>query len=141
VDSHLTPSFLKYMNNGNMTNRGSRVDIESLERDNDRSLDALSERVGLLKQAREPRELATRPHSSHTPCMLQATLSIKGEVDSQHSLLDGIDSGMFGARGLIGSVNDKFKMVLNDKQGSKTMMVIIGSVIVLFGFWYFVVRR
>ena len=73
--------------------------------------------------------------------MLQATLSIKGEVDSQHSLLDGIDSGMFGARGLIGSVNDKFKMVLNDKQGSKTMLVIIGSVIVLFGFWYFVLRR
>lgn len=67
-----------------------RVDVESLERENDRGLDTLSDRVGLLKAA---------------------TMGIMTEVDSQHRVLDDIDGGMSGTRGLLGSVTDKFQTV------------------------------
>lgn len=52
----------------------SRVDLEALEAENDRSIAALSERVGVLRGI---------------------TSGIHGEVESQHRLLDG----MVGGRG------------------------------------------
>ena len=67
-----------------------RLDVESLERENDRGLDTLSERVGLLRNA---------------------TMGIKNEVDSQHRLLDDIDGGMGGVRGVLGSITDKIGTV------------------------------
>jgi hypothetical protein len=46
---------------------GGGFDIEALQRDNDAGVDALAERVGLLKSA---------------------TAGIRGEVEAQHSILD-----------------------------------------------------
>ena len=46
---------------------GGALDVESLERENERGVDALAERIGLLKQV---------------------THGIRSEVDSQHHVLD-----------------------------------------------------
>lgn len=94
----------------------SRVDPESLERENDRGVDALGDRVGLLKQL---------------------TQGIKNEVDAQHTVLDNMEGGFGSVRGMLGSVNDKFKAVLNDKGQARTMYAAVGSVVVLFFLWYF----
>mmetsp|Transcript_19227 Transcript_19227/g.48931 ORF Transcript_19227/g.48931 Transcript_19227/m.48931 type:complete len:111 (+) Transcript_19227:124-456(+) len=91
------------------------VDVESLERDNDRGLDTLAERVGLLKAA---------------------TLGIKNEADSQHNLLDNMDGGMMNTRGFLSSVNDKFKLVMSNKQNRTTSMMVVGVLAVLFVIWY-----
>lgn len=95
---------------------GSRVDVESLERENDRGLDALSEKVALLKQA---------------------THNIRNEADSHHGILEKMEQGMFGARGMMSSVTDKFKSVVNDKQSFTTVMGCAGCVVGLVIIWYF----
>ncbi|GAX73830.1 hypothetical protein CEUSTIGMA_g1281.t1 [Chlamydomonas eustigma] len=95
--------------------RGGRVDVESLEKDNEKGLDSLAERVGLLKAA---------------------TMGIKGEVDSHHGILDNMDTGMFSARGMLGSVGEKFKLVLNGKQGRNTFLFAVVSILGLFFLWY-----
>jgi hypothetical protein len=74
-------------------------DVEALERENDRGIDALSERIGLLKQVRacwaerpaEAGRAPLEPHTCPTPwnaLLTQATHGIRSEVDSQHNILD-----------------------------------------------------
>eukprot|EP00775_Hariotina_reticulata_P012724 gene12724-12854_t len=95
------------------------VDVESLERENDRSLDALSERIGLLKQA---------------------THGIRSEVDSQHHVLDKMADSMFATGTVMGGAVDKFKVVMNDKQNRRMLMFIGGFAVVLLLLYYLLVK-
>ncbi|KAG1681168.1 hypothetical protein FOA52_015611 [Chlamydomonas sp. UWO 241] len=95
---------------------GAKVDVESLERENDRGVDVLGDRVGLLKSL---------------------TQGIKNEVDSQHSVLDNMGESMFNVRGMLGGVNEKFQKVLADKSNHKTIAAVVGSAVVLFFLWYY----
>ena len=77
------------------------MDPESLERDNDRGLDLLSERIGLLKQVRRLFPVAALCNSGawleayqQALYALQATHGIRNEADSQHSILDRMVSSM-----------------------------------------------
>ncbi|KAF8069627.1 BET11 [Scenedesmus sp. PABB004] len=70
--------------------RGGAMDPESLERENERNLDSLSERIGLLKQA---------------------THGIRSEVESQHHVLDRMTDAMFSTGGMLGGAADKFRVV------------------------------
>eukprot|EP00195_Chlamydomonas_chlamydogama_P013918 CAMPEP_0202902942 /NCGR_PEP_ID=MMETSP1392-20130828/19361_1 /ASSEMBLY_ACC=CAM_ASM_000868 /TAXON_ID=225041 /ORGANISM="Chlamydomonas chlamydogama, Strain SAG 11-48b" /LENGTH=67 /DNA_ID=CAMNT_0049589823 /DNA_START=216 /DNA_END=419 /DNA_ORIENTATION=- len=67
-------------------------------------------------------------------------MGIKNEAESQHSLLDNIDSGMGSARSFLGSVNDKFKVVMNDKQSRKMIGMVVATVVGLVGLWYLINR-
>ncbi|KAJ9510904.1 hypothetical protein QJQ45_027688 [Haematococcus lacustris] len=98
---------------------GKQLDVESLERDNDRGLDALSERVGLLKAA---------------------THGIKSEVENQHNLLDNMDGSMGHTRGMLGSVNDKFKLVMSNKQNRNMAVTILGVTGIVVLMWW-ILRR
>lgn len=85
------------------TYRGRRVDVESLERENDRGVDLLSEKVALLKQvgfsfqsgrcmqARSVQPQRSQSRVYHRSCpfdTVQATHNIKNEADSHLGLLD-----------------------------------------------------
>lgn len=95
------------------------MDIESLERNNDRSLDALSDRIGLLKQA---------------------THGIRSEVDSQHHVLDRMTDAMLGTRGMLGGAVDKFKVVMNNKQNKQMLTFIGGFAAVLLLLYYLFIK-
>jgi len=97
--------------------RDGPMDPESLERDNDRGLDLLSERIGLLKQA---------------------THGIRNEADSQHSILDRMADGMVGTRGLLSGANEKFRQVMNDKRNRQLLTMVVGIVVLLLLLYYFV---
>lgn len=86
------------------------MDPESLERENDRGLDMLSERIGLLKQA---------------------THGIRNEVDSQHHVLDRMADSMFATGGMLSGARDKFKVVMNNKQNRQMLTFIGGFAFVL----------
>eukprot|EP00798_Chlamydomonas_sp_ICE-L_P007279 gene7279-395_t len=117
------------MNYGTSRGRGGKnVDIESLERDNDKGIDSLSDRVNMLKQT---------SLSDRVSMLEQATMGIKGEVDGQHRLLDDMDGGMVNTRGFLTSINDKLSTVMSTKQGQKMGMIVGASVLLLILFWYF----
>lgn len=93
-----------------------KVDVESLERENDKGLDALSERVSLLKAA---------------------TAGIRGEVDSQDRTLDDMGGGMGGISAFLAAGTSKFKTVMSDKKNNNFMFGVIGMVVLLFLLWYY----
>mmetsp|Transcript_21038 Transcript_21038/g.62954 ORF Transcript_21038/g.62954 Transcript_21038/m.62954 type:complete len:85 (-) Transcript_21038:1220-1474(-) len=72
---------------------------------------------------------------------MQLTQGIKNEVESQHSILDGMGEGMSSVKGMIGNVGDKFRMVLQDKANNKTIMAVVGGAVLLFFLWYFLHGR
>lgn len=90
------------------------MDVESLERENDRGIDLLSEKIGLLKQA---------------------THVIKNEADSHHSILDRLDNNMTGVRGALGSSVEKFKSVMSDRHNRKLFVLVLGTSLVLLIIW------
>lgn len=96
-----------------------KVDVESLEKENDRGLDALSERVSLLKTV---------------------TQNIKNEADNHLSLLDDMDKGMGNTKSSMKAMVDKFTTVFNDKQNKKMIVIVVGTVCVLILLWYFTRR-
>ncbi|KAJ9508907.1 hypothetical protein QJQ45_028223 [Haematococcus lacustris] len=108
---------------------GKQLDVESLERDNDRGLDALSERVGLLKAV-----------GSMLTITNIATHGIKSEVENQHNLLDNMDGSMGHTRGMLGSVNDKFKLVMSNKQNRNMAVTILGVTGIVVLMWW-ILRR
>lgn len=106
---------------GGARGRGKeRVDVEALERDNEHGLDSLAEKVGLLKMA---------------------TQGIKGEVDNQHVTLDGMDDGMMGTRGILTSVNDKFKTVMSNKSNRQMTILVVVALSILVVFWWLSKRK
>lgn len=94
-------------------------DVESMERENDRGVDALSERIGLLKQA---------------------THGIRSEVESQHSILDKMADSVLGTHGMLGNASNKFKVVMADKDNRRMLSIVGGMVVVLLALYYFVIR-
>ncbi|GBG00474.1 hypothetical protein Rsub_13155 [Raphidocelis subcapitata] len=94
---------------------GGGFDVESLERENDRGIDALSERIGLLKQA---------------------THGIRAEVDSQHTILDKMADSMVGTHSMLGGAANKFKVVMADKDNRRMLTVVCGMVVVLLVLYY-----
>eukprot|EP00882_Tetradesmus_deserticola_P004696 GHRQ01004950.1.p2 GENE.GHRQ01004950.1~~GHRQ01004950.1.p2 ORF type:complete len:107 (+),score=34.07 GHRQ01004950.1:37-321(+) len=91
------------------------MDVESLERENDRGLDALSERIGLLKQA---------------------THGIRNEAESQHHVLDRMADTMFSTGGMLGGAADKFKVVMNNKQNRQMLTFVGGFAVALLLVYY-----
>ena len=87
------------------------MDPESLERDNDRGISALSERVGLLKSA---------------------TFGIRNEVEAQHSALDRMADTMLGTRGVLGGAAEKFRVVISDKGNRQTLTYVGGFALAMF---------
>ncbi|WIA09908.1 hypothetical protein OEZ85_010122 [Tetradesmus obliquus] len=91
------------------------MDVESLERENERGLDALSERIGLLKQA---------------------THGIRHEVDSQHHVLDRMADSMFSTGSMLSGAADRFKVVMNNKQNKQMLTFVGGFAVVLLLLYY-----
>lgn len=96
-----------------------RIDPESLEQENDRGIEALSERTNLLRQI---------------------THGIKAEVDSQHSMLDNMADSMGSTRLGLGSAVDRFKKVMEEPQQRKMFLMVMGVVFTLF-ILYLVLKR
>eukprot|EP00884_Botryococcus_braunii_P002512 jgi/Botrbrau1/12261/Bobra.0323s0004.1 len=102
------------------SNGGPAIDPESLEKENDRGIESLGDRVGLLRNL---------------------THGIKSEVDSQNKTLDGMADTMgMTSMGLQGAVT-RFKRVFDTPQKQKTFYFIIGTVGVLFLLYLWVSRR
>ena len=71
-------------------------DPESLERENDRSLEHVSDRVSMLKNI---------------------TVDIHKEADAHHRILDGMASDMQGFSGALNQTVQHFNKVLETKNG------------------------
>ncbi|KAG2433574.1 hypothetical protein HYH02_012690 [Chlamydomonas schloesseri] len=96
-----------------------KVDIESMEQENDRELDHLADRVALLKNV---------------------THGINKEVNDQHRLLDNMDGSFASVGGLMSAVTDKFRAVYNDKANKRLIYGAVGVAAGLFLVWYFMLR-
>ncbi|KAK9813281.1 hypothetical protein WJX72_011867 [[Myrmecia] bisecta] len=97
----------------------SVVDPESLERENDRSIDALGERVGMFKQL---------------------TSGIHDEAESHHKLLDDMGATMSGAHVGLGTAVRRFKSVFEDPRKLK-MAYIVGGIVTLTLVLYFFAKH
>jgi hypothetical protein len=95
------------------------MDIESLEKSNDRDIDHLGDRVGLLKSL---------------------TKTIKGEVDSHNSVLDNLANDMGGTHGSLAGAANRFKKVFDDSQNKRMLLIVVGTVGVLFFLYVFFKR-
>ena len=71
-------------------------DPESLERENDRSLETMGDRVSMLKNI---------------------TMDIHKEADSHHRILDGMRDDMSGFQGVLTQTVQHFSKVLETKNG------------------------
>lgn len=89
----------------------TETDPESLEKENDKGIDALGERVSMLRNI---------------------TSNIHGEVDSQHQILDRMAQSMGGIQLGLGASVDKFKKVMNEPQGRKMVYMAGGAALLLF---------
>ncbi|GMH34389.1 hypothetical protein BSKO_02223 [Bryopsis sp. KO-2023] len=95
------------------------VDPESLERENDKSLEDLGAKASFLKQV---------------------TQNIREEVDTQHLLIDNMGGGMNSVQGSLGNVVGRFKTVMEDKQKRK-MFIIAGGIVVAFLLLWLALRK
>ncbi len=86
---------------------GAQVDEESLERENDRGVSDLGDRVGLLKSI---------------------TKGIRDEVQEQHGILDRMSLDMSGTRGLLGGTVERLGKVMEDSNNSRLMRFVCGLV-------------
>ncbi|GFR40738.1 hypothetical protein Agub_g1348 [Astrephomene gubernaculifera] len=96
-----------------------KMDVESLEQENDRELDHLADRVALLKNV---------------------THGINKEVGDQHKLLDNMDGSFANVGGFMGAVADKFRVVYNDKANKRFIYGVVASVTALFLVWYLIFK-
>ncbi len=116
------------------------IDPESLERENDAGIAALGERVGLLRNVRSPQYTPlplfyyiTHSFLYYSLCSyVQITSGIHGEAQTQHSVLDRMAQGMGGAALGLGASAGKFKRVMEDPQGRRTVYMALGVAVVLF---------
>ncbi|KAI8468932.1 MAG: hypothetical protein J3K34DRAFT_425282 [Monoraphidium minutum] len=91
-----------------------------MEKENDRGIEALSERIGLLKQA---------------------THGIRSEVDTQHSVLDRMADSMLGTQGVLGNAATKFKTVMADKDNRRMLSIVSAMVVALLFVYYIMFKR
>lgn len=99
---------------------GSHLDPESLERQNDGSIAALAERVGMLKAA---------------------TAGVRDEAEGQHALLDRLADGVGQARGLAGVAAQRLGVVMADREGRRQLGLLVGAATAALLFvWYVVLR-
>ncbi|KAL4439668.1 hypothetical protein ABPG75_002669 [Micractinium tetrahymenae] len=97
----------------------SRVDLEGLEAENDRSIAALSERVGALRSI---------------------TSGIHGEVESQQRLLDKMALSMGGVRLSLRATADKMAKVMTKPHNRRVIYLAGGAVVLLFLFYLWLKR-
>ncbi|KAK9821837.1 hypothetical protein WJX74_002997 [Apatococcus lobatus] len=100
-------------------NQAAALDLESQEQENDKGIDALGDRVSMLRQL---------------------TSGIKGEVDSHHRLLDNMASDMTGSSAGLAGTFRRFKSVFEAPRERQSALVIVGCVGVLLVI-YFLIRR
>lgn len=91
------------------------MDIESLERRNDASIDALESKTALLKSI---------------------TSGIRGEVMHHHDILDSMGKGIHGVQGGLGSALTKMSRVMEGPQGKQYMYGVLGGAILLYILYY-----
>ena len=84
-----------------------QVDEESLERENDKGVSDLGDRVSLLKNI---------------------TKGIQDEVQDQHGILDRMSLDMSGTRGMLGGTADRLGKVMENSTNSRVMQVVCGLV-------------
>lgn len=81
------------------------MDIESLEKDNDQNISALSERIGMLRNVSCSALVAPRSGSPALPAVaaspaapssLQITTGIHSEAEAHHSILDRMVRHVWG---------------------------------------------
>mmetsp|Transcript_21990 Transcript_21990/g.61030 ORF Transcript_21990/g.61030 Transcript_21990/m.61030 type:complete len:91 (-) Transcript_21990:287-559(-) len=90
-----------------------------MERENDRSMSDLGDRVSMLKNI---------------------TKGIQDEVHSQHTILDNMGVDMSGARNMLGGTVDRLGKVM-ENASNKKILTITGGIVVAFLLLYFVFRR
>lgn len=93
------------------------MDIESLEKRNDASIDALESKTALLKSI---------------------TSGIRGEVVKHHDILDSMSKGMHGVQGGIGSAATKMKRVMESPYGRQYVYGVLAGAILLYVLYYHV---
>ena len=93
------------------------MDIESLERRNDASIEALESKTALLKSI---------------------TSGIRGEVMHHHSILDSMGKGMHGVQGGLGSAVSKMTRVMEGPNGKQYMYGIFGGALLLYLVYYYI---
>ncbi|CAK0783925.1 hypothetical protein CVIRNUC_007126 [Coccomyxa viridis] len=89
----------------------TRIDPESLERDNDRDIDSLAEKTSFLRQV---------------------TGNINAEVDSQNRVLDNMGSSIGGVQIGLGAAVTRFKRVFDDPKKKRNLMLVLGVTLGLF---------
>ncbi|KAL3148073.1 hypothetical protein ABBQ38_014358 [Trebouxia sp. C0009 RCD-2024] len=105
------PLFGSASSYGQATASTSAVDPESLERENDQSIDNLGQRTSLLRQV---------------------TAGIKDEVEKSHKALDAIAGDMGSARMGLGATVHRFKKVFEEPQKKQLLYWVVAIVAVLF---------
>ncbi|KAJ7523403.1 hypothetical protein O6H91_18G050000 [Diphasiastrum complanatum] len=106
------------MEEGSLRAGSSYSPLEIAEQENDGGLNALEDRVTILKRL---------------------TTDIHDEVGSHNRMLDQMGSGMDSARGVMSGTMDRFKRVFETKSG-RNMITIITSFVVIFFLLYFLTR-
>lgn len=99
--------------------RGTGVDVESLETENDSQISGLSDRVGLLKSI---------------------TMGIKDEVDGQNKRLDDLQKGMGGVQLGLGASMQRIKHVFDNSQNKRMGVYVAGTVALLFVLYLMIPR-
>lgn len=93
------------------------MDIESLERRNDASIEALEGKTALLKSI---------------------TSGIRGEVMQHHDILDSMGKGMHGVQGGLQGAVTKMTRVMQGPQRNQFMYGVVGGAVFLYVLYYYV---
>ncbi|XP_044498343.1 bet1-like SNARE 1-2 isoform X2 [Mangifera indica] len=88
------------------------------ERDNDKALDSLKERVVFLKRL---------------------TNDVHEEVEGHNRLLDRMGNSMDASRGIMSGAMDRFKMVF-ERKSNRRMCTLVASFVVAFLVLYYLIR-
>ena len=133
---HFSPTTLQCIQNR------ENIDPESLERENDQSIAALGERVGLLRNVScrlfiflfflDIPHLYSFHQQRHSSTIQQITSGIHSETQTHHALLDRMAQGFGGAQLGLGATVGKFRKVMDDPQGKRTVYIALGIALVLF---------
>lgn len=102
---------------GEASSQGSRTyDVEAVtEEENDRGIDAIADRIGLLKKI---------------------TKDIHTEAETQNRVLDRLGSSMDGARGTLSGTMNKFKRVFLSEKGHRLFPIVCVIVLLLLIAYY-----
>lgn len=94
-------------------------DPEAMEKDNDRNISDLGDRVSLLKNI---------------------TKGIQDEVHTHHGILDNMGLNMSGTKGMLSGTVDRLTKVMENKS-NKSMLTMVCGIVAVFMILYFFFRK